>query len=106
MKNLIKILLLFPLITLSQIDSKQHDQLILRGGILINSTGAPPIGPVDIVIEKNIITKVQNVGYPGVPINENRRPKLSKNGVEINCEGSYILPGFIDTHGHIGGRSQ
>ena len=106
MKNLIKILLLFPLITLSQIDSKQHDQLILRGGILINSTGAPPIGPVDIVIEKNIITKVQNVGYPGVAINENRRPTLSKNGVEINCEGSYILPGFIDTHGHIGGRSQ
>ena len=106
MKNLIIIVLLFPLISLSQIDSKQHDQLILRGGILINSTGAPPIGPVDIVIEKNIIKKVQNVGYPGVPINENRRPKLSKNGVEINCEGSYILPGFIDTHVHIGGRSQ
>ena len=59
MKNLIIILLLFPLISLTQIDSKQHDQLILRGGILINSTGAPPIGPVDIVIEKNIITKVQ-----------------------------------------------
>ena len=38
---------------------------------MINSTGAPPIGPVDIVIEKNIISKVQNVGYPGVPINEN-----------------------------------
>ena len=25
-------------------------QLILRGAILINGTGAPPIGPVDIVM--------------------------------------------------------
>ena len=106
MKRLIILLIFIPFLSQSQIEGKQHNQLILRGATLINSTGAPPIGPVDIVIEKNIITKVQNVGYPGVPINENRRPKLSKNGVEINCEGSYILPGFIDTHGHIGGRSQ
>ena len=106
MKKIILILVLFPVVSLSQIFEKQHQQLILRGATLINSTGAPPLGPVDIVIEKNIITKIQNVGYPGIPINENRRPKLLKGGVEINCEGSYILPGFIDTHGHIGGRSQ
>ena len=106
MKKIVFILILIPFISLSQILGKQHDQLILRGATLINSTGAPPLGPVDIVIEKNIITKIQNVGYPGIPINENRRPKLLKGGVEINCEGSYILPGFIDTHGHIGGRSQ
>ena len=106
MKKLILLLLSIPIISLSQIEGKQHDQLILRGATIINSTGAPPLGPVDIVIEKNIITRIQNVGYPGVPINENRRPKLSSSGVEIDCEGSYILPGFIDTHGHIGGRSQ
>ena len=106
MKKIILILVLFPVVSLSQIFEKQHQQLILRAATLINSTGAPPLGPVDIVIEKNIITKIQNVGYPGIPINENRRPKLLKGGVEINCEGSYILPGFIDTHGHIGGRSQ
>ena len=106
MKKLILLLISIPIISLSQIEGKQHDQLILRGATIINSTGAPPLGPVDIVIEKNIITRIQNVGYPGVPINENRRPKLSSSGVEIDCEGSYILPGFIDTHGHIGGRSQ
>ena len=100
------IFLILPLLCFSQFEGTQHKQLILRGATLINSTGAPPLGPVDIVIEKNIITKIQNVGYPGVSINEKRRPKLLKDGVEINCEGSYILPGFIDTHGHIGGRSQ
>jgi hypothetical protein len=28
-------------------------QLIIRGVIMINGTGAPAIGPVDIVVEKN-----------------------------------------------------
>ena len=106
MKKIAFILIFIPFISLSQIVGEQHDQLILRSATLINSTGAPPLGPVDIVIENNIITKIQNVGYPGVPINNSRRPKLTNGGVEIDCEGSYILPGFIDTHGHIGGRSQ
>ncbi len=101
MKKIAFILIFIPFISLSQIVGEQHDQLILRSATLINSTGAPPLGPVDIVIENNIITKIQNVGYPGVPINNSRRPKLTNGGVEIDCEGSYILPGFIDTHGHI-----
>ena len=105
-KSFIVSLCLFPIIAYSQIHGTQHDQLILRGTTLINSTGAPPIGPVDIVIEKNRITNVQVVGYPGVEINENRRPKLSKNGVEIDCEGAFVLPGFIDMHTHIGGEEQ
>ena len=81
-------------------------QLIIRGVTLINSTGAPPIGPVDIVIENNRILSINNVGSPGVPINVNMRPKLKEGGKELNCEGMYALPGFIDMHGHIGGIEQ
>ncbi|HYE55184.1 MAG TPA: hypothetical protein VD996_10085, partial [Chitinophagaceae bacterium] len=81
-------------------------QLILRGLTLINSTGAPPIGPVDIVIEKNRIVQVALVGNPGVPINGKGRPPLKDGGKEIQCEGMYALPGFIDMHGHIGGSAQ
>jgi hypothetical protein len=51
-----------------------YSQLIIRGVTLINGTGAPPIGPVDIVIEKNRIVQISNVGSPGAPINPNRRP--------------------------------
>ena len=58
MKKLILLLLFIPLVSLTQIEGKQHEQLILRGAILVNSTGAPPLGPVDIVIEKNIIKKI------------------------------------------------
>ena len=81
-------------------------QLIIRGVILVNSTGAPPIGPMDIVIEQNRITKIQSVGFPGVPIDSTRRPKLVAGGYELNAEGMYLLPGFVDLHGHIGGEEQ
>lgn len=81
-------------------------QLIIRGATLINGTGSPPTGPVDIVIEKNRIVQIASVGYPGVPIDENRRIKLKDGGKEINASGMYVLPGFIDMHGHIGGTAQ
>ncbi|MEK7224973.1 MAG: amidohydrolase, partial [Bacteroidota bacterium] len=82
------------------------NQLIIRGVTLINSTGAPPIGPVDIVVEKNRIKQISVVGSPGVAIEAKRRPKLSEGGKELNCEGMYLLPGFVDMHGHIGGMEQ
>tara|TARA_B110000503_G_scaffold20782_1_gene31420 strand:+ start:4267 stop:5829 length:1563 start_codon:yes stop_codon:yes gene_type:complete len=81
-------------------------QLIIRGATLINGNGAPPLGPVDITVENNKITAINVVGYPGVSIQENKRPKLKKGGKEINANGMFVLPGFIDMHGHIGGVSQ
>jgi dihydroorotase-like cyclic amidohydrolase len=116
MKNLALALLSIIMVTtaFSQIakapERKEGDgpytQLIIRGVNLINGTGAPAIGPVDIVIEKNRIVSVNTVGSPGVAINPNRRPKLKDGGKEMNCEGMYVLPGLIDMHGHIGGTAQ
>ena len=82
------------------------DQLIIRGVTLINGDGSPPRGPVDIVVENNTIEAIQVVGYPGVEIEEKNRPKLKKGGKELDASGMYLLPGFIDMHGHIGGKSQ
>jgi hypothetical protein len=106
--------LLFPIFVFSQIkkapEVKEGDgpwnQLIIRGVTLINSTGAPPVGPVDIVVEKNRIKQISVVGSPGIPIDVKRRPKLADGGKELNGEGLYLLPGFIDMHGHIGGTEQ
>lgn len=81
-------------------------QLIIRGVTLINGNGAPPTGPVDIVVENNRIIRVSVVGYPGVPIDENRRPQLKPGGKELDATGMYLLPGFVDMHGHIGGSAQ
>ena len=81
-------------------------QLIIRGITLINGNGAPPRGPIDIIVENNKITKIEVVGYPGVEIDDEKRTPLKPGGKELNCEGMYLLPGFVDMHGHIGGRSQ
>lgn len=83
-----------------------YPQLIIRGATLINSTGAPPVGPVDVVIEGNRIIDVDIVGYPGMPIDSSWRPKLKPGGREFDASGMYLLPGFVDMHGHIGGRAQ
>jgi len=81
-------------------------RLILRGGTLIDGTGAPAIGPVDIMVEGNRIVDVRNVGVPGVPIDAEGRPQAEPDDQELNVEGMYILPGFVDMHGHIGGVEQ
>ena len=81
-------------------------QLIIRGVTLINSTLAPPVGPVDIVVEQNRIKEVRVVGFPGVAIDSTRRPKLKPGGKELNAAGMFLLPGFVDMHGHIGGEEQ
>jgi len=104
------LLLSFPMNIYAQentnLSSGPYKQLIIRGVTLINGNGAPPIGPVDIVVEQNKIVDIQVVGYPGVEIDPKRRPQLKEGGEELMAEGMYLLPGFIDMHGHIGGTSQ
>jgi hypothetical protein len=82
------------------------DRLILRGVTLIDGTGAPAVGPIDIVIEKNRIASIQSVGYPGVAILPENRPEVRPGDKVLELEGHYVLPGFVDLHGHIGGVEQ
>ncbi len=81
-------------------------RLILRGGTLVDGTGAPPIGPMDIVIEENRIVEIRSVGYPGVPSDDSLRPRARPEDKELDVEGMYVLPGFIDAHVHTGGKPQ
>lgn len=82
-----------------------YKRLILRGGIVVNGEGAPARGPMDIVIENDKIVNIVSVGHPGVPIKSRNRPVAKEGDIEVNVEGQYILPGFIDMHGHIGGSA-
>jgi hypothetical protein len=83
-----------------------YDRLILRGVTVIDGTGAPPVGPVDLVIQKNRIADIVPVGSPGLPIDPEGRPKAGPADKEMDLQGMYVLPGFIDMHGHIGGKEQ
>lgn len=77
------------------------DRLIIRGAVVIDGTGAPPRGPMDIVIAGNRIEEVKSVGAPDAPLKEEKRPKDATK--EIDAHGAYLLPGFVDLHTHCGG---
>jgi hypothetical protein len=119
MKLLIKVIFFFILqssifSTTAQIkkapDRKEGDgpwsQLILRGATVVNGTGAPPVGPMDIVIEGNKIVSIKNVGYPGVEIKQSSRPVLKAGGKEpmpMLDEGFMHVRTIEDLDGHIWG---
>jgi cytosine/adenosine deaminase-related metal-dependent hydrolase len=75
-------------------------RLVIRGAMLIDGSGAPPMGPVDIVVAGNRIESIRGAGTPGLPLAQNREPRDADH--EIDATGMYVLPGFIDTHGHNG----
>jgi imidazolonepropionase-like amidohydrolase len=82
------------------------ERLILRGVIVVNGEGAPPVGPMDVVIEGNRIASMSSVGFPGVPIDEDGRPEADAGDRVLELEGHYLLPGFVDLHAHFGGDDQ
>ncbi|WP_115462548.1 amidohydrolase family protein [Winogradskyella aurantiaca] len=106
--GVVLLLLLCPLLSISQsvTGDGPFSQLIIRGVMLINGDGSPPRGPIDIVVEGNKIVSINVVGYPGVEIKDSSRPQLKEGGKELDATGMYLLPGFVDMHGHIGGVAQ
>jgi imidazolonepropionase-like amidohydrolase len=73
-------------------------RLVLRDATVIDGTGAPPIGPTDIVVENNRITLLKKV--TGNLATAANRPAPGDH--EIDCRGKWVTPGFIDCHGHAG----
>jgi hypothetical protein len=77
-----------------------YQTMVVRGAMLIDGTGGPPRGPVDIVVTQNRITSIRNAGTPGLPLRANRQPRAD---YEIDATGMYVMPGFVDLHVHAGG---
>ena len=77
-----------------------YGRLVIRGVTLIDGTGAPPYGPVDIVIENNRIAEIRVAGTPGLQLRPGREPRQFDR--EIDATGMYAMPGFVDAHAHGG----
>ena len=76
-----------------------YERLIIRGATVIDGAGAPPVGPIDIVVEDGLIAGIVPVGAPGLPISDAGRPAAGTR--EIDASGMYVLPGFVSLHAHI-----
>ena len=66
------------------------EKLIIKNCILIDGTGAPPRGPVNIFIKNNRIEKISSGRVP------------DDADHVLDAEGMFLLPGFIDMHAHCG----
>ncbi len=68
-----------------------YETLLIKGATMIDGTGAPPEGPVDILIRGNRIARIYRGGGSNIAADR-----------VVDARGMYILPGFVDTHGHNG----
>ena len=75
--------------------------LVIRGVMLIDGSGAPPQGPVDVVVSGNRIASVRSAGTPGLALQPNRAPQAAD--FNLDATGMYLMPGFVDMHVHAGG---
>ena len=78
-----------------------YKTLVIRGVTLIDGSGAPPQGPVDVVVSGNRIASVRSAGTPGLTMRTNRAPQNAD--LEVEATGMYLIPGFVDMHVHAGG---
>jgi imidazolonepropionase-like amidohydrolase len=68
-----------------------YDRLIIKNATMIAGAGAPAQGPLTIEIEQDRIVAIHNRGVTAV-----------KGDRVIDATGKYVLPGFIDSHFHLG----
>ena len=64
-----------------------HERLVIRGVNVIDGAGAPARGPMDIVIERNRIVDMRDVGSPGVPIRAQGRPARGTREIDAEVIG-------------------
>jgi imidazolonepropionase-like amidohydrolase len=94
--SLILVLVLWTLNLHAQTKPAEHgkrvDQLVITNAMMIDGVGTPAEGPVDIVIKQN---RIASVSRP------RRNADYLKNAVVIDGTDKYVLPGFINMHGHL-----
>lgn len=81
------------------------ERLVVRGGIMVTGRGtpgtgrgAPPEGPVDIVVENGRIIDIIPIDPVSVASGLSEQ---ATGDLIIDATGKYVLPGLFDLHAHI-----
>jgi imidazolonepropionase-like amidohydrolase len=85
---------------------QQYGRLVIRNATLVNGRGTPAEGPVDIVIDRDVIHDVIPVDAVSLA-GYGRAWKRPEGDRMIDATGMYVLPGLVEMHSHIprGGRA-
>jgi Amidohydrolase family len=73
-------------------------RLAIRNALVIDGNGTPTRGPVDIVVEGNLIAEIVSLDPVALRAGRSKRPAAD---AEIDATGKYVLPGLINAHAHI-----
>lgn len=70
------------------VHGRRYNRLLIRNAIVVEGNGTPASGPRDILIDQNRIAEIG--------------PAARRATAEavIDAQGKYVLPGFINMHGH------
>lgn len=74
-------------------------KLVIKGVFMLDGTGAPVQGLVDITIEQDRIVKISGTGTDAFHLN---KADYGDDIKIIDATGKFVLPGFIDAHTHLG----
>lgn len=75
-------------------------ELVLRNVHLIDGTGAPPRGPVDLTVRDGRIAQITDVQRP--TRRTRVQPEAPPSGARVlDLDGAYVAPGLMDTHVHL-----
>jgi imidazolonepropionase-like amidohydrolase len=77
-----------------------YKKLVIRGATMIDGTGAPAKGPVDIVIKGDKIVQVKSFSFSHKGQELNDEDLIQGADHVIDARGMYVTPGFIDMHTH------
>lgn len=85
----IHIFFLFLFLISCQDKNQQKEYTVFKGATLIDGTGSAPTPNATIVVKGDRIISVDPVEIP-------------ENSNVIDLKGKYIIPGLINSHGHVG----
>ncbi len=77
---------------------KRPTRLVIRNATIVDGNGTPARGPVDIVVEGNMITDIVALDAVATGRGQGRRPA---GDVNIDATGKFVLPGLINAHAHL-----
>jgi hypothetical protein len=80
------------------IAGRRHARLAIRGAMVVEGVGTPAAGPKDILISNDRIERIVSVD-PNAAAKGELQGRLPAD-VNIDGRGRYVLPGFINLHGH------